>query len=356
MNFRNPNRFLKKTQKVELLTMPLKSNPESIFERYSSNPVFTSNTWGGFQASLEHWKRLGSKTVLLSDEQYTSDFLNLFDQSLRSVKNLEPYEFESTTFFVRFTHDEEALAEIANVIKYGGRFVSSIESEKASYRFTNKKCFMAMQRTWSQKDSISHLFPIVHENLCEALEMTRDLDGDVLEIGVYKGGSALTILNYLDIQQEGDKSAPQRSYIGLDTFTGFDYDAAESSPDLIWYKTHELFGLNQTISEVQNLLNTCKTPSALFPIDICAENLPDKIIKLSVVNVDVDMYESTKIALQKVSPFVQLGGVIICEDVTSTPALYGASLAVKQFIESIEGKNYLAIHKLGQLFLYKIKS
>ena len=36
-----------------------------------------------------------------------------------------------------------------------------------------------------------------HENICEALEITKDMEGDYVEVGVYKGGTALTALNYL---------------------------------------------------------------------------------------------------------------------------------------------------------------
>ena len=85
----------------------------------------------------------------------------------------------------------------------------------------------------------------------------------------------------------------------------------------------------------------------MFELDICAEELPAEITKISVVNIDVDMYEPTKIALTKVSPFVQVGGIIICEEATSTPALYGAGLALSEFCASEEGKKYIAFHKLG---------
>jgi hypothetical protein len=49
----------------------------------------------------------------------------------------------------------------------------------------------------------------VHENICEALEITKDVEGDYVEVGVYKGGSALTALNYLH-QINSKKSIPIR--------------------------------------------------------------------------------------------------------------------------------------------------
>ena len=331
------------------------SNVVSIFDRYSDFPIFTSNSWGGFQSSPEYWKSQGLKTILVSDEKIDHNFPLLFDEYYPSIKNLNKELFSQSIFFIRFTHDQDALIEISHIISQHGRFVSSIESIKTPYRFFNKNCYLAMKKTWEQEQFISHLSPIVHENLCEALEITKQVDGIVLEIGVYKGGSALTILNYLDLLKGTNAVLYEKSYIGIDTFNGFNYDTAKNSADLIWYKTHELFGINETINSVHKLLSHSKTSSKLVKLDICSENLPAEITKISMVNIDVDMYEPTKLALLKVSPLVQLGGIIVVEDATATPALYGASLALSEFYDSLEGQNYILFHKLGQIFLFKIK-
>jgi hypothetical protein len=336
------------------------SNPEwsfsvNIFKRYLDNPIFTNNSWGGFQSSIAYWKNLGHHTILVSDGEFDAVYLKSFDEFCNSTKIFDNEKFKKSVFFIRFMHDEDALSEISHIISLGGKFVSSIESVKTPYRFINKRSYLAMQKTWAREESISHLFPVVHENLCEALEITKKIDGIILEIGVYKGGSALTILNYLDLLKMDDTSLPERVYIGIDTFNGFDYEGAKHSPDLIWYKTHALQGVDETLDSVGKLLSDSKTRSSLLVLDICSEELPSDITKISMVNIDVDMYEPTKIALQKASPLVQIGGVIVCEDATSTPALYGASLALHEFCESPEGNNYVRFHKLGQIFLYKIR-
>jgi len=71
----------------------------------------------------------------------------------------------------------------------------------------------------------------------------------------------------------------------------------------------------------------------LIQNNICKDDLPKEIEKIAVANIDVDMYEPTLVALNKVSDLVVKGGVVIVEDATSTPCLYGAYLAMEEFLE-----------------------
>jgi hypothetical protein len=75
-----------------------------------------------------------------------------------------------------------------------------------------------------------------------------------------------------------------------------------------------------------------------------------------VANIDVDLYEATKVALERVAPLVVLGGIIICEDPASTPGLYGAYVAMHDFLEGNEdGRKFLPVFKGGQYFLIKVR-
>ena len=71
-----------------------------------------------------------------------------------------------------------------------------------------------------------------HENICEAIELTKNLEGDYVEIGVFEGGSALTTLNYLRLI-----NLNRRVFL-LDTFEGFNYEESEKSLDVKWFKSH----------------------------------------------------------------------------------------------------------------------
>ena len=73
-------------------------------------------------------------------------------------------------------------------------------------------------------------------------------------------------------------------------------------------------------------------------------------------NIDVDIYDAVKSSLEKVSPLIVENGIIICEDFGHTPALGGANLSVREFLETDEGKKYIPIYmESGQMFLIKRK-
>jgi len=88
--------------------------------------------------------------------------------------------------------------------------------------------------------------------------------------------------------------------------------------------------------------------------NICAEELPKQITKIAVANIDVDIYDATKAAMEKVAPLIVRGGIMICEDPTSTPGLYGASVAMHDFLETPQGRKFMPLFKGGQYFLINI--
>lgn len=153
------------------------------------------------------------------------------------------------------------------------------------------------------------------------------------------------------LKQKGAR--PRKAWL-LDTFDGFTYDEAINSADVIWANTHKVLGVKKTMERVTNLLHDkahVETPFELVESNICADALPSDIRAISVANVDVDMYDATKAALEKVAPLIATGGIIICEDPTATPGLYGAYLAMNEFLATPLGKNFMSLFKTGGYFL-----
>ena len=94
----------------------------------------------------------------------------------------------------------------------------------------------------------------------------------------------------------------------------------------------------------------------LIKRNIIEDNIPDKIKKISLANIDVDLQEATYEALIKVSKRLSLNGIIMCEDPVHTPSLYGAKYAMEKFLKSDEGQGkYLKIFKKNHYFLIRIK-
>lgn len=302
-----------------------------------------------------------SNIFILTDQDYqinTKIVDHLDIKKIKSVFDIKKNEIKNSLFFILFLSDELALPQIEEIIKNEGYFksldyenlsINSDYSKATSYRFVNHNCLKAVKKTFLTKKRISgnYLSTLnTHENICEAIELTKNLEGDYVEIGVFEGGSALTALNYLRLINL------QRRVFLLDTFEGFNYEESEKSLDVKWYKSHFIdreTGTKKLLNDTLKEFNNYK----LITNNICKDELPNEIENISLAHVDVDMYEATYAALEKVGKKIVKNGIIMCEDPTNTPMLYGALYAMEKFLDSEEGKKFIKIFKKNHYFLIK---
>lgn len=318
--------------------------------RYADR-VFKGLNYSGVDVSPKSFP--DRKSYLLSDREEPSK-LDL-GPWIQNLDDLTDEEISGSVFYVYFTYDLDALPMLDRIQRCGGKFIPPAPSmmEKTNYHLgVNRWAHEAMLKTWAIKKSLSHLHISIHENICEALEITRSLPGDYVEIGVYRGGSAATALHYIDICRAEGRMEPRTVYL-LDTFDGFTYDEAKTAVDPIWVDTHKLGGAKAAMDHLNQTFRSVQTKISLAQNNICRDPLPEEIQTIAAANIDVDGYEPTLLALQKVAPKMVTGGVIICEDSASTPALYGAFLAMEEFLDSDAGQCYTKIFKGGQYFLVK---
>jgi hypothetical protein len=297
----------------------------------------------------------GRKSYILSDRPELNRLINTLGPLIQNLDNLTDEQISNGVFYIYFTYDMDALPLLKKIKNMNGIYVSPspLIIQKTEYCYgINRNAHLAMSRTWANSNRVSHLTHSIHENICEAIEITKHLDGDYVEIGVYKGGSALTAMNYIQILMDENKIKERSVYL-LDTFDGFNYEEALNSSDIIWKNTHKLYGAEETMDYLKETFNGIKLNYTLYKNNICVDSLPGKLKKISVANIDVDMYEPTLYSLMKTCDLVVPGGVIICEDAASTPALYGAYLAMEDFLETEKGKQFTKVFKTGQYFLIK---
>lgn len=296
----------------------------------------------------------GRPVYIVTDQQVPAETVEKMGASVvGSISHLTDEQIAQGIFYVYFGCDSDALPEVKKIKAAGGTYVPHLEFTKTEYRFVNRMANDAMRLTWSMEDKVSHLYTSIHENICEALDVTSKLSGHYVEIGVYRGGSALTALNYLDAQYRALGTAPRKAWL-LDTYEGFNYEEAKSSSDAIWSDTHRLYGREATMAHIRETMAHITVPFELVAGNICADALPAEIDRISVANIDVDMYEPTLAALHKVAHLIEPGGIIISEDPTSTPGLYGALMAMEEFLASESGRGFYKLFKGGQYFLIKM--
>jgi len=215
----------------------------------------------------------------------------------------------------------------------------------ARYYHTNDLAKKVLLEEIDKNRDLGHFDLADFENIIQAIERTQALQGDYVEIGVFRGRSAHVALNYMK-----QTRIARESYF-FDTFEGFTYPMAKISSDAIWHETHK----DTSIQKVSELLS-CFPNIHIQKLNIIQDALPDEITEIAVCNIDVDMYEAIKAALEKIADLIVPGGIFIVEDIGHTPLLGGALLALEEFLKTKQANSFLPLHmSSGQTFLIKVR-
>lgn len=141
--------------------------------------------------------------------------------------------------------------------------------------------------------------------------MTSNLRGEIVELGVFKGNSLFRWIKFRDLLE----NTFSRKIIAFDIFGDFPETNFEDDK-----KEREVFieetdgGVGISYEELNSLLNKQNLNKN---IDIVKGNilttLPEYLddnpqLKISLLHIDVDLYEATDIALKKLFPHVVRGG------------------------------------------------
>ena len=146
--------------------------------------------------------------------------------------------------------------------------------------------------------------------------MTKEVKGDILECGVFKGSGLMFWLKLLSIYEPES----QKKVIGFDTFKLFggaltkqetesaeeyleEANVKEISKDSI-YNFAKNAGLDQRVELIEGDIS-------LTAKDYVNEN-PERSI--SLLHLDLDTYDGTKASLESLYPMVSSGGIIIFDE------------------------------------------
>lgn len=131
-----------------------------------------------------------------------------------------------------------------------------------------------------------------------AVKRTAKINGDIAEVGVYRGGSAKIIC-----EAKGDKALHL-----FDTFEGLPDLSRLDNPK--HFHKGEFKGAFEDVKDYLKEYSNVYLYKGLFPAT--AEAVKNK--KFSFVNIDVDIYESTLSCLDFFYPRMNRGGIIISHD------------------------------------------
>jgi len=157
----------------------------------------------------------------------------------------------------------------------------------------------------------------------EIFKKILNVTGSIVECGVLHGGGLMTFAQLSSIFEHLNH---ERKIIGFDTFTGFANDgtihddkdyakkgylSADSYDDLI--ESSRLYDLNRTLSHIPKV--------EIIRGDIL-ETVPDYLQKnphtiVSLLFLDVDLYEPTKICLEHFVPRMPKGSIIVFDEINN---------------------------------------
>jgi hypothetical protein len=162
----------------------------------------------------------------------------------------------------------------------------------------------------------------------DALWQARELDGAVVEVGCWLGGTSAIACGMLE------RAGFPKRYVAVDTFAGFvpdqfEHDARRGTPDDL----RTIYDAN-SIETVRSLLDHWGRPEVeLLQADIATldpARLPETI---SVGLIDVDLDEPVYHGLQRIAPRLAVGGLILVDDCPEQTDWVGARLGYSRFMQ-----------------------
>lgn len=164
----------------------------------------------------------------------------------------------------------------------------------------------------------------------------KHLTGNVIEIGVWKGGTSAILCKALE-------TVDQKAKVHLiDTFSG----VVKSTEKDTKYKGGEHSDTSiELVNEFLGNLNLANFTlfKGVFPEEI---SIPLDEKKYRLCHIDVDTYDSAKDSFETIWPFMENGGVVVFDDY----GFWGCE-GVTEFCNSLDYKDGVVIYNLNGHFL-----
>jgi hypothetical protein len=163
-------------------------------------------------------------------------------------------------------------------------------------------------------------------------ERSLGIPGDFAEVGVFRGAS------FSRFRKLGRLFQPDhaRKFLGFDIFGDFPKPQFDPDKPILdeQFKNDGSRGIDR-----DSLLSLLESQGLAANVELIAGNVLETLpayleshqqLTFSIVNIDVDLYEATKVAIECLFPRVARGGVIILDDYEGFP---GAKHAVDAYLQ-----------------------
>ncbi|MGA7934477.1 MAG: TylF/MycF/NovP-related O-methyltransferase [Kovacikia sp.] len=178
----------------------------------------------------------------------------------------------------------------------------------------------------------------------ELFKHAIDLPGCIVELGVGRGPSFFTWSKLLETFCTCDRS---RKVFGFDHFKGLqDFHEKDGPLNPSVSKTPGGFDTSSVKTELEQLVEIHNKDNLLSGVERCRliegnlmETIPKFLeenpgLRISLLHLDVDLYEPTKFALEHLFPLVVKGGVVAFDEYGLIP-WQGESIAAEEYFQKI---------------------
>lgn len=185
----------------------------------------------------------------------------------------------------------------------------------------------------------------------ELFKQVVDLPGCVVELGVFKGASFFTWSKLIETFCPGDRS---RRVFGFDHFEGlvdFVGEDGADRPDIDKVEG----GWKASAEHARTLVELHNDDNMVAGVTRCAlvegnvlETVPRFVaenpgLRISLLYLDLDLYEPTRVALQHLYPLVVQGGVVAFDEY-ALPPWEGETRAAEELLAGMDPKPVLRKH------------
>ena len=175
----------------------------------------------------------------------------------------------------------------------------------------------------------------------EVFRKVQDLPGDIVECGVYKGASLLSFARFLETFCPGDRT---RKVLGFDHFKGLAERSDKDGLDARVGNTAEGWnpsGFRDTLFALVDAFNADAFVTSRKRIELVDGDVrltaPQYVqdnpgLRISLLHLDMDLYEPTLVALKAFWPKILTGGVVLLDEyaIREWP---GESEALEEFFD-----------------------
>jgi hypothetical protein len=176
----------------------------------------------------------------------------------------------------------------------------------------------------------------------ELMKLIQDIPGAIMELGVCSGNGLMSLIHCHNVLQPTYR---YREFYGFDTFEGFPSVHENDIKDIKWEKgdfCNESYDRLTNIIDIHNSYYYLPTNVQLVKGD-ATKTIPDFLqnnrhVIISLLYLDMDIYEPTKVALKELLPRMSKGSIIAFDELNW---------------RSFPGETIAALEELGTKYKFK---